>query len=287
MRIIGALLVSLLLAGCSSVKFAYNQAPDLLHLYLDRYFDFNSDQSARVKQELAQLQAWHRQTQLPVYVETLQKLEPQMAADFSSAQACSIYTDMRTKLQSIGRRMEPASAALVVTFGDDQFAQMEKKFSRDNEKFRSEYIDASPREVRAKRLKDAVARAEKLYGSIGEKQLATLSQIIDRSRFDAKVALAERQRRQQDTLATLKKVSSDRSGSQAGSAEPVLRKLFAQAFESTDPRYRSYMGVLTQEACDGFADFHNVTTVDQRNRAAQTLQEYARDFKLLASQSPG
>jgi hypothetical protein len=288
-KIICALALVFWLGGCSSVKFAYSQAPDLLHLYLDRYFDFNSEQSQQVKSELVKLQAWHRQTQLPAYVETLQKLKGQMSADFSGAQACSIYADARSKLQSITNHVEPASAQLIMTFDENQFLQMEKKFTRDNAKFQKEYIAATAGAIRAKRLKDAIERAEKLYGGIDDQQVATLGRIIDRSRFDARFILSERQRRQQEMLNSLKTVAlpgGNRSAT-VGKAEQIVRNLLAQTFESTDVRYRAYLGAMTQDVCDGFADFHNITTPAQRGRAVETLDKYARDFKTLAGQSPG
>ncbi len=288
LQIISALALGCVLAGCSTMKLAYNQAPELLYLYIDRYFDFNGTQSTQVKSELHKLQAWHRQTQLPAYAEMLQKLQPQIKTDFSAGQACDVFTELRGKLQVVARHIEPASAQVAVTFGEAQFRQMEKKFARDNAKFRDEYINATPQKVRAKRLKDAVERAEKLYGNVGEKQITMMGQIIDRSRFDASVALAERERRQQETLRTLKALSTTTADEAARQkAQPVMRDLFAQTFESSDARYRNYIGVMTQEACDGFADFHNVTTAEQRARALETLQNYERDFRLLAGQTQG
>jgi hypothetical protein len=43
------------LAGCSAIKLAYNQAPDLTYWWLDGYFDFNGQQSPKVRDELAKL----------------------------------------------------------------------------------------------------------------------------------------------------------------------------------------------------------------------------------------
>jgi Family of unknown function (DUF6279) len=289
LKIISALALGCLLAGCGTMKLAYNQAPELLYLYIDRYFDFNSAQSTQVKAELNKLQAWHRQTQLPVYAETLQKLQPQIKTDFSAKQACDVLADVRSKLQVITRQVEPAGALVAVTFGEAQFRQMEKKFARDNAKFREEYITATPQKVRAKRLKDAIERAERLYGSIGDKQIAMLGQIIDRSRFDPALALQERERRQQETLRALKSLNAAGAADESAQQKnrQLVRDLLAQTFESPDARYRSYAGTIAQEGCDGFADFHNVTTAEQRSRALETLQNYERDFRQLASQGQG
>ena len=70
-RIIGLLVLAGLLQSCSAMKIFYNQSPDFAYWYLDGYLDFTQEQSLQVKDELSQLQAWHRKTQLTGYIDTL------------------------------------------------------------------------------------------------------------------------------------------------------------------------------------------------------------------------
>lgn len=289
-RIIGALLIAGALGGCSAIKVVYNQAPDLVYLYIDRYFDFSAEQKHEVKAELTRLQSWHRKTQLASYIETLKKLQPQMSADFSAAQACETVTDVRAKLLTVVTHVEPAAARVALGFNDAQFDQMEKKFARDNAKFRDEYLDASAAKMRSKRLKDARERAEKLYGRLGERQLAVLGQTISQSHFDAKIAYTERLRRQGAMLQTLRGLADAPPGSGSATqqrAVEAMHGLLQQPFVSNDPAYRRYLEAQTQEACKGFADLHNVTTPEQRQHAVKTLKQYEEDFRLLAAQVPG
>jgi Family of unknown function (DUF6279) len=281
LQIIGGLSVVLALQGCTAIKLAYNQAPELLHVYLDRYFDFNAAQSTQLKAELHKLQAWHRQTQLPLYIETLQKLQPQVLTNVSAKQACEVVADMQAKLGAVTTHIEPASAALAMTFGDAQWRQLEKKYAKDNAKFRDEYIDTPVAKMQGKRLKDAVERAERLYGNLGDAQLAVLGKIIERSSFDARQAYAERVRRQQDVLRTLKSLPTQAA---QAPAQQMVRTLMQQALHSPDANYRRYNQITLEENCGGFAELHNATTVEQRKKAVETLKNYERDFKLLASQ---
>ncbi len=78
-------LAACLLQACSTVKITYNQAHELAYWYLDGYVDFNASQSLLLKEELAKLQTWHRQTQLPGYIETLQKLKQKMPGEIDAA----------------------------------------------------------------------------------------------------------------------------------------------------------------------------------------------------------
>ena len=289
-RIIGVLLLAGLMGGCSAIKVVYNQAPELMYLYIDRYFDFNAEQKHEAKAELTRLQSWHRSTQLPLYIETLKTLQPKMMADFSAAQACETVTEVRAKLSAVATHVEPGAARMALTFSDNQFEQMEKKFARDNAKFRDDYIDAPLKKVHSKRMKDATERAEKLYGRLGERQLAVLGQIISQSRFDAKTAYTERLRRQGAMLQTLRGLAdpAQRAGAAAQQrAVEAVHGLLQQPLVSADPAFRRYLETQTQEACKGFADLHNVTTPEQRQHAVKTLRQYEEDFRLLAAQAPG
>ena len=290
LRIIGALLIAGLMAGCSAIKVVYNQAPELTYLWIDRYFDFNAEQKHEVKAELTRLQNWHRKTQLASYIETLKKLQPQMSADFSAAQACEAVTDVRAKLLAVATHVEPVAARVALGFNDAQFDQMEKKFARDNAKFRDDYLNASAAKMRSKRIKDATERAEKLYGRLGERQQAVLAQTINQSHFDAKIAYAERLRRQGAMLQTLRGLADAPPGAEAATqqrAVEAVHGLLQQPFVSSDPAYRRYREAQTQEACKGFADLHNVTTPEQRQHAVKTLRQYEEDFRLLAARVPG
>jgi Family of unknown function (DUF6279) len=290
LRIIGVVLAAFVMTGCTAIKLAYNQAPELMYLYIDRYFDFNSEQSQEVKAELTHLQAWHRKTQLASYIEMLKKLQPQMSANFSPAQACETVADVRAKLLAVVTHVEPGSARVAVKLTDQQFDQLEKKFGRDNAKFREEYLDASATKMRKKRLKDATERAEKLYGRLEERQLATLGQTINQSNFDAKIAYTERLRRQGAMLQTLRGLSAAPNGAEAATSQravEAVKGLLQQPFVSSDPAYRRYLEAQTQESCKGFADLHNVTTPEQRQHAVRTLRQYEEDFRMLAAQTPG
>ena len=75
-RIIAVLAVTAVLVACSAVRVVYSQAPELAYWYLDSYVDFNGEQSLQVRAGLKKVQTWHRQTQLPAYIDILQKFWP-------------------------------------------------------------------------------------------------------------------------------------------------------------------------------------------------------------------
>ena len=113
--VVTLVLAGLLLAGCSTVKLAYGQAPQLLAWQLNRYLDLSQPQAERVRDELAELHRWHRDTLLPEHAGLLQKLRQQLPAPMSPEQACRAYADLRTQIVP---KLQSAFA------GGDKSAQM-------------------------------------------------------------------------------------------------------------------------------------------------------------------
>lgn len=282
--LLGVLALAGLLQACGATKVFYNQAPDFAYWYLDGQFAFTDAQSLQVKDELGKLQAWHRQTQLPGYIAALQKLQQQMPSDMDAKTACALFADVRRQLIAVSVQAEPAIVAVVGTLGADQLAQLERRFALGNTHFQGDFLEGTPEEVRDKRLQQAVSRAEMLYGPLEDKQLAVIGQRIDQSRFDASLSYAERLRRQQDTLQTLRPLIAGQALPETTQA--ALRGLFERTRNSPDPVYRDYRDKLAQEACETFADLHNSTTAAQRSNAVETLNSQEQDFRALAAQKP-
>ena len=281
-QIIGVLLLAGALQGCSLIKIAYNQATELAYWQLDAYLAFNAEQSTKVREELNRTLAWHRQTQLPAYIASLQEWQAWLPGELDEAQACEIVNDVRAKLLAISDRGESAAAALVGTLAPEQLKTMRRKFSSLNQEYRSDFLDDTPSALLEKRFKKAVSRAEMLYGSLEEKQLTLLRSRLAQSMFDAQVSLAEHQRRQRDALSTLAPLIAVRAN--ADQAAPALRAYFERSINSPNPAYRVYQDQLLRDGCKTFSALHNSTNAAQRAKALQTLIGYEQDFKLLAAQ---
>jgi len=276
------LLLAAVLQACSAVKIAYNQAIELSFWQLDGYFDFNETQKPRVRDELAKVHQWHRQTQLPLYVETLQRWQAWLPGELSEAQACAAFDEVRTKFQAISDRVVPAASAVAGTLMPEQLSAMQKKFSKLNAEYRSDFIDGTPAALLERRYKKAVSRAEMLYGSLDEPQLLVLKDRLAKSTFDAGLSLNEYQRRQRDAVQSLTPlIAGESTPEQAG---PVIQSYLQRALISPNVAYRNYQERLTRDSCATFSALHNSTTVAQRAKAVQTVMAYAQDFRLLSAQ---
>lgn len=113
--------------------------------------DFTHAQRPQVKDALEKLHAWHRQTQLPATIDTLQKLRTQMPGEISTQQACALYADVRSQLLAIPAQAEPAMVALVAQLKPDQLTHMERRFAKKDAEFRGDFIDPPPAKTRTLR----------------------------------------------------------------------------------------------------------------------------------------
>lgn len=279
-RIIGALLL-VFLGGCSTVKIGYNNAPTLLYWWLDGYVDFNDAQALQVRDSLAALQAWHRRNELPAYAELLRQMQRLASGPVTPQQVCELSAQVRTRVQSLGEQAAEGMSRVVPTLQPAQLRHLALQFDKHNQTWREEWLDGTPAELAARRLKKAVERAESFYGRLEEPQLALLRQSIAASAFDARLAWRERLRRQQDMLQVFRE---HRNGDRAAHVKAEILALQQRNLDSPDAAYRAQFERMVLDSCRTLAALHNSASAAQRRELLQTLQDYETDVRALISE---
>ena len=273
-----------LLGACSALRIGYSQAPDLMYWYLDGYVDFNSAQTPRVRDALAQWLAWHRRTQLPDYAALLARAQTEVMTDITAVRACEWQRDVIRRADTAFDRAAPAVADFLVTVTPQQVQHLERRQAKANDEFRNDYLQPDLRKRAESTLKRTVERAESLYGTLGEVQRARLAEDLLRSPFDPEAWLSERRLRQQEALALMRKFGGDEAARQA--AEAAVRA-YVQRME-TSPRepYRRYSERLNAFNCALAATLHNSTSAAQRRTAAEKLAGWEGDARAIAADVP-
>lgn len=280
--VVSLVLAGLLMAGCSTVKLAYNQAPQLLSWQLNRYLDLSQPQAERVRDELADLHRWHRDTLLPEHAGLLQKLRQQLPAPMSAEQACRAYAVLRTQIDQLLARAEPSLVWLASDLSEAQIRSLQKKQADSNADWKKEWLDLPPDKLREHRYQLLLSRTEDFYGTLQEPQKAALRSYIAQSSFDPQRTYAERQRRQQDLVQVLRKIAAERGNTEQ--ARTLLRGYLARLNTSPDAAYQRYAATLVDEGCAGFALVHSAMTPAQRLQAVASIGAYEQDFIALAAQ---
>ncbi len=279
-RIISALLL-VLLAGCSAVQTGYNNAPTLLYWWLDGYIDFNDAQARPVRESLDALHAWHRRQELPAYAEWLGRLQQQAGGAVTPEQVCTELAQVRLHLQRLGEQSAEGLARLAPSLQPDQLRHLARQFEKHNQKWREEWLDGSPDELLERRLERTVGRYEDFYGSLSEAQKTLLRQCLTTSSFDARLAWAERLRRQQDTLRVLQE---HRNGERPAHIKAEMLALVQRSLVPPDPGARAQFERMLQEGCQSIAALHNSSSEAQRRRLISRLRGYEETLRLLATE---
>ena len=280
--IIGLLLLAAaLLGGCSSVRLAYNNAPQLTWWWLDGQFDFSREHAPQVKQALGSLFEWHRSTQLPATVSFLAAAQQQAGEPLTPALACRWQAQARELLEPTLQRALALAAEQSAALGEAQFKHLEQRQAKRMAEMREDFLQADPEERRAKTLERAVSNAERLYGRLSPAQMQVLREGLAASPFDPALWLQERQRRQRELLDTLRSLAASKADGDQRLA--ALRAVTAHTERSPNPVYRAYQLKLTEFNCGLAARIHNAATPAQQQKAREALKAWEEDFRALAA----
>jgi hypothetical protein len=273
--------VAMLVSGCSALRIGYSQAPDLVYWWLDGYVDWTSAQTPRVRAALTQWFAWHRRTQLPDYAVLLTRAQTEVLADTTAARACEWQVDIVKRASIAFEQAVPAAADILLTITPQQIAHLERRYAKNNEEFRDDYLQPDLGKRAELTLKRTVERAEMLYGRLDDAQRARMTLALARSPFDPEAWFAERRQRQQEVLQLLRSVVA--GGASREQVQAGLRAYADHVQRSPQEAYRRYSERLMEFNCGFAATLHNGTSAAQRRAAAKTLAGWEGDVRALVA----
>lgn len=268
-----------LLSSCSMLRMGYDQGPQLLWWWLDGYVNFSKEQTPQVKDAIRQWFDWHRATQLPEYAAWLAALHDQLDDPVTPAQVCRWSEELRDIVAPALDHALQLGAPLVPGLGETQWRHIEQHYTKGNEEFRSYYLQPDLEERLEASIKRTVKRVENLYGRIDEAQRRLITASLKTSPFDPQAWLVERQRRQHETLLTLRRLAGEPAETHITAA---LRMLVGHVEHSADTDYRDYQKKLIAYNCDFVARLHNSTTAIQRQHARDKIKSWETDLRILA-----
>ncbi len=102
-----AIALMALAAGCSTIRFSYNQGDTLLYWWMNSYVDFEGQQADIAKRDINDLFQWHRQTQLRDYAALLGNFKQKLAGNPSQADLLQAYREIRVRGERLSQRAVP------------------------------------------------------------------------------------------------------------------------------------------------------------------------------------
>jgi hypothetical protein len=272
-RRLAAVWLLALLAGCSAVEFAYNNADTWLRWQAGRYIEFRDRQAEEFDSRLASFLAWHRARALPQYAELADEAGARLTRGVSHADLVWGYDAIR---QQSGEGLRRAGAELgdfLDRLSPAQIEHLEERFAEDNRKVARESLEGTPEERRSRRLKRIVHALEDWLGELSDAQRERVRQFNEQAPLNGELRDRERRRRQAEFLAMLRARESGRR----------LADWAAQWDRGREPAFTAAHRAYMDNFFTMLADLERTLNARQRQVAIARLREYARDFDMLAA----
>ena len=274
---------TLILAGCSSVQLAYNNAPFLVQYQLSRYLDLSDEQQQALRAQMFKLKQWHQAEALPFYAATLRDWAESLVQEKRwTAQEIIQKLDM---LQDAALTFAKAGASelgpILVTLTPRQRTRLAQRFETSNREYEQEYLQ-DPEQGRANRRERFVKNYERWLGSVTTRQSAMIDQWLLDHPNDSKNWAEERKARQANLLKLIDQADQFAS---AQAAAVALNQYFESLATYQIPTLQLAQAIRRQALASLSAEMLNSMTEEQRQHLRDELLSYAADFDTLATKA--
>jgi Family of unknown function (DUF6279) len=281
-RMLTLIALMVLVAACSAIRFTYNHGDTLLYWWLNAYLDLDSDQSDWVKKDIDNLFQWHRSTQLHDYAGLLAKMQRQLGdGTVTQDELLSDYRDIKARTELLAFKALPQLADLAMSIKPDQVVQMEKKFAKNNDKFRKDFMSGSVEDQHNARFKKAMEQLTLWFGSFNRDQEAQLRKASDARPLDNEIWLQERVARQKKIVALLQRIHQEKLNKEQTMS--AIHGLLREFFDRMDaPDRKQFFDAYIDSTSKFILTAIRITTPEQKAHAQKRMQGWIDDFNALS-----
>ena len=269
------LTLSLVLAGCNRVGLAYRNLDVIIPWTLGDYLDMNAGQKRWFNDTLKQHLAWHCTTQLPGYLDWLDRLQQMVDNHQVSDSALQSRTgEAKQAVAEIAREVAPSAIHLLQGLDDQQVKDMNDALAKDLRKRQDEYLQPPLQQQIQARTERMSKRLNAWIGPLSASQQQRVASwstelgeqnrqwIGNRARWQAQFIDAVQQRHAADF---------------AQKMQPLLvarERLWT-------PEYRDAYAQAETAARSLIVDLMAQSTVQQRQKLTHKIEGVRSDFKAL------
>ena len=269
------LTLSLVLAGCNRVGLAYRNLDVIIPWTLSDYLEMNAGQKSWFNDTLKEHLAWHCTTQLPGYLDWLDRL--QQMVDTNQVTDAALQTRTAEAKQAIAesaRAITPSAVELLQGLDDQQVQDMEQALAKDLRKRQDEYLKPPLEQQIKERAERMNKRLDAWLGPLSASQqnrvtawsiaLGEQNQqwIGNRAHWQTLFIAAVKDRHSSDFPQKIEQLLVNR--------ESLWTPEYRQAYAQTEAAARSLIVDLMAES-----------TVQQRQKLTQKIDKVRSDFKAL------
>ncbi len=283
-QIAALLIFTLALGACSRVGLAYRNLDVIIPWSLSDYVDMNGEQKDWFNERLKEHLSWHCTTQLPGYLDWLDRLQAMVESNQVSDAALQERTaEAKQAIAETAREITPSAIELLQGLDDKQVAEMNDAFAKDLRKRQQEYV----KPPLAQQIKERGERMEKRLndwlGPLSDTQKQRVAAwtnalgdqntqwIANRAHWQQQFSAAVAQRQSAEFPQRIETLLVNR--------ERLWTADYRKAYANTEAQARSL-----------FVDLMAESTPQQRERLLKKIEGVRKDFNdlkcLKAAQKP-
>ncbi|CAH7227069.1 DNA polymerase III subunit alpha [Vibrio chagasii] len=163
------LLGCFLFVGCGT-KFAYNNISWFAVSYIEDFVSLSNSQESELEARLDSLQAWHKETQLPLYIEQIEVLQSINRSELSPAFIVEQSEQIKNHIRTIVNKFSPDIYALSMQLNPKQDIEFLKNFRKKQQEFYEDRLSLNDDDSRERYRERIEERLERWLGSVSKEQ---------------------------------------------------------------------------------------------------------------------
>lgn len=265
-----------LVAGCSTIQFAYNNVDWMLLEKAEHYLDLTDTQRALTEDLVRVRMETHRHEELPLYVAALTEIRAMLADGLDRDEIVIIREQIPALYRRTMRDTIPGIVALLETVDDEQIDHLRERLEERNREFQEKFMP-EPLEVRLeRRVERATTMIEFFTGDLRPDQVALIRHHRDAMPLTADDWLAYHRVRQAALLAML------RRGAGAAELEAFLVVWWVE-FADQPPALARKMGLNREAWTQMMLELDTTLDAEQRTSVLDTLDLFIEELGALAA----
>ena len=265
----------LTLTACSRVGLAYRNLDLIIPWTLNDYLEINGQQKDWFDDRLKEHLSWHCTTQLPGYLDWLDRLKTMVQTNQVTDEALQQRTrEAKAAIAETAREITPSAIELLQGLSNEQVADMDAAFVKDQRKRQREYLKPTLEQQIKERAERMEKRLDDWIGPINDAQrqrvmawstaLGDQNQqwIANRAHWQNQFSEAVAQRHSPDFPKRIEQLLVNR--------ESLWTPAYREAYNKTEAQARSLL-----------VDLMANSTPAQRERLSQKIDGVKKDFSDL------
>lgn len=170
------LLLVIFISGCS-FRFIYNHLDWWTNWYLDDYVSLTAQQQKTFDEEFEQLHLWHRETQLPLYLQQLNDIKLLINSEINPQQVSDNLAQLLQHWQNFLSAAEPKLQSLAFSLSVSQKQQLLTALAETNQDNIDDFENLNEEDWYEERSHDQIDQLKSWFGKLSSKQKAQVTKM--------------------------------------------------------------------------------------------------------------